>query len=300
MKLSFLFLFGLCLQVSAVGYSQNDVRLSLHFDNLSIAKAISAIEKKSKFHFLYSDDIIPQEFKITLDVKETPLPEIMERVLKNTGLHYKIMENKLIIITLQDKVIKDIKVDGTVTDKTGNPLAGVTVKVKNSTLGTVTDDDGHFVMEVPDDAILTFNSIGYQPMEVRALKTLTISLQESPTALSQVVVVGYGTEKKADLTGAIEQINGKDINSRPVSNIITSLQGLLPGLNIQSNNGNPGASPDINIRGFNSINGGGPLILIDGIEGDIDRVNPMDVESVTVLKDAASAAIYGARGAFGV
>lgn len=300
MKLSFLFLFGLCLQVSAVGYSQNDVRLSLHFDNLSISKAISAIEKKSKFHFLYSDDIIPQEFKITLDVKETPLPEIMERVLKNTGLHYKIMENKLIIITLQDKVIKDIKVDGTVTDKTGNPLAGVTVKVKNSTLGTVTDDDGHFVMEVPDDAILIFNSIGYQPMEVRALKTLTISLQESPTALSQVVVVGYGTEKKADLTGAIEQINGKDINSRPVSNIITSLQGLLPGLNIQSNNGNPGASPDINIRGFNSINGGGPLILVDGIEGDIDRVNPMDVESVTVLKDAASAAIYGARGAFGV
>ena len=115
-----------------------------------------------------------------------------------------------------------------------------------------------------------------------------------------MVIVGYGTQKKANLTGAISQIGAKDIASRPVSNVVSSLQGLLPGLNIQSNNGNPGASPDINVRGFNSINGGTPLVLIDGIQGDIERVNPADIESVTVLKDAASAAIYGARGAFGV
>src|SRR5690606_1804132 len=112
--------------------------------------------------------------------------------------------------------------------------------------------------------------------------------------------VGYGVQKKAHLTGAVSQVNAEDIALRPDANIATTLQGLMPGLNIQMNDGDPSATPDINVRGFNSINGGSPLVLIDGIEGDITRVNPNDVESVTVLKDAASAAIYGARGAFGV
>ena len=194
-------------------------------------------------------------------------------------------------------------VTGTVTDESEVPLPGVSVFVKSTTRGTATDFDGNFSLRVPQGEVtLVFSYLGFQQKEVplNGQTQLKVQLSDDVQSLNEVVVVGYGTQKRANLTGAVAQIDAEDIALRPSPNISSSLQGLLPGFNIQVNNGDPTATPDINIRGFNSINGGGPLVLVDGIEGDITRVNPNDIENITVLKDAASAAIYGARGAFGV
>lgn len=196
------------------------------------------------------------------------------------------------------------EVSGNVTDESNVPLAGVTVQIKDQSVGTVTDFDGNFSLNIPDDPdlILLFSYLGFSPTEITVgtQSRFDVALKADSQNLDEVIIVGYGTQERSNLTSAVSQVNADDIALRPAANITQALQGQLPGLNIQVNTGDPAATPDINVRGFNSINGGGPLILIDGIQGDITRVNPQDIESVTVLKDAASAAIYGARGAFGV
>lgn len=195
------------------------------------------------------------------------------------------------------------QIQGQVLDKDGLSIPGVSVYLQGTTSGTVSDFDGEFSLTVEDDdTVLVFSYVGFETLEVplEGRTYLEVVLQDAVESLSEVVVVGYGTQIRENLTGAISQVSAEDIALRPSADISSSLQGLMPGLNIQVNSGDPSATPDINIRGFNSINGGGPLVLVDGIEGDISRVNPQDVENVTVLKDAASAAIYGARGAFGV
>jgi TonB-linked SusC/RagA family outer membrane protein len=309
MKLATFFLFIGCLQLSARAYSQKD-HITLSLRQVSLEEAFSAIHQESGYLFLYNNEKLAEAHtKVSLDLQDASIEQVMSACLKGLPLSYNIIDQTVIITPKkpaapvpQQAAAPQPVVSGTVTDSTGKGLAGVTVQLKGTGQGTVTDVSGRFSLEAPGDGVLIFSYIGYlsQTVSVSNRQRLSVVLHESGNALSQVVVVGYGTEKKADLTGAIAQIGSRDIASRPVPNITTSLQGLLPGLNIQSNNGDPGANPDINIRGFNSINGGGPLVLVDGIEGDIDRINPADVASVTVLKDAASAAIYGARGAFGV
>lgn len=210
----------------------------------------------------------------------------------------------LILMMAAPVFAQEKEISGIVMGPENLPLPGVTVQAKGTEKGTITNFDGEFSLMVPakDGSTLIFSYLGYKKKEVLVgdKSNLNIILEEDSESLSEVVVVGYGTQKKENLTGAISQINAEDIALRPSSDITSSLQGLLPGLNIQVNSGDPSATPDINVRGFNSINGGSPLVLVDGIEGDITRVNPQDIQSVTVLKDAASAAIYGARGAFGV
>lgn len=309
MKLAAFFMLIGCLQVSARAYSQKP-SITLSLQDVPLVKAFSAISRESGYFFLYNTEkVMRAEEKVTVHVTDASISEVMDSCLKGLPLSYRIMHQTIVITpvpvaeeTAPAPAPPQPSIRGTVRDTAGNPLAGVTVKVKNTTLGAITDASGNFQLTAPDSAVLLFTYIGYRPVEIRAggRKDLNVVLHVAGSALNQLVVVGYGTEKKADLTGAIDQIGSKEIASRPTASITTSLQGLLPGLNIQANNGDPGATPDINVRGFNSINGGGPLVLIDGVEGDIDRVNPADVASVTVLKDAASAAIYGARGAFGV
>lgn len=193
---------------------------------------------------------------------------------------------------------------GTVKGDNGIPIPGANVEIKETNEGTVTDFNGKFSISVPDkdDAVLVFSYLGYKPQEIpiESKSTINVNLKESAQSMDEVIVVGYGTQEKENLTGAIGQVGYEDMSMSTLPSATSALQGKIPGLNIQVNNGDPSAEPDINIRGFNSINGGAPLVLVDGIEGDIDKVNPQDIESVTVLKDAASAAIYGSRGAFGV
>lgn len=194
-------------------------------------------------------------------------------------------------------------VTGKVVDTNNEPLIGVTIQEVGTTNGTVTDISGNYSIKVEfGNANLKFTYIGYEEQQINVdnRTSINIILREESSILDEVVVIGYGTQRKENLTGAISHMNVNDIESRPSSDIISSLQGTMPGLNIKSSSGDPGETPEINIRGFNSINGGTPLVLIDGIESDITLINPNDIESVTVLKDAASSAIYGARGSFGV
>ena len=199
-----------------------------------------------------------------------------------------------------------LKVSGTVLEDQSNlPLIGVSVTVKGTTTGTVTDLDGQFALDAPGDGVLIFSYVGMMTQEVaiNGQTTLEVIMAEDAVGLSEVVVVGYGVQKKANLSGAVDQIGPEQIQSRPISNLAQGLQGISPNLNIDFNSGAPGQAAKINIRGLTSINGGEPLILIDGVPSDaieLNRLAPEDVESISVLKDASSAAIYGARAAFGV
>jgi TonB-linked SusC/RagA family outer membrane protein len=312
MNLTAILLLACSLQISAKTYSQG---VTLHLENAPLNKVFQEIKKQTGYTFMYTGTMLKKAKKVTIEVKNSPLHEALNLCFSDQPFSYTIID-KTVVLHPRDKAPENnnssitaltpppMDIHGRVVDKEGAPLSGVSVLVSGTKNGTTTDNDGRFILSVPSNANITleFSSVGYQTKKVNVSNRTEINvvLQLDITGLNDVVVVGYGTEKKANLTGAISQIDSKDIASRPVSNVVSSLQGLLPGLNIQSNNGDPGAMPDINVRGFNSLNGGTPLVLIDGIQGDIERVNPADIESVTVLKDAASAAIYGARGAFGV
>jgi len=195
-------------------------------------------------------------------------------------------------------------VRGTVMDDKGNPLAGVTISVKGTQQGTSTGDKGQFELaNVEDGAVLVFSSVGYMQQEVKlkGRSVLNIVMKDNASGLNEVVVVGYGTQKKVNLTGAVDQVGKEVFENRPLVNVTRGLEGVIPNLNIKMTDGKPTRSADYNVRGTTSIGAGGSaLILIDGVPGDPNLLNPADIENVSVLKDAASAAIYGARGAFGV
>lgn len=207
-------------------------------------------------------------------------------------------------VTQVEDVLQQKKVTGQVLDNLGEPIIGANVTVKGTTIGTITDIDGKFSLDATDGDVLTISYIGYLPteMKVKGNAPLKIQMSEDTQMLGEVVVVGYGTQKKANLTGSVASVKMEDaLGDRPVASTAQALQGTAPGLQIITNTGRPGQSSDLNIRGYTSINGGGPLVLVDNAEVEsIDDINPRDIESVSVLKDASASAIYGARGAFGV
>lgn len=194
---------------------------------------------------------------------------------------------------------------GSVIDPDGLPLPGLTILVKGTTSGTVTDGDGKYSIQVSGpDAVLAFSYIGYQSQEiiVGSRTVLDVTMEEDISSLNEVVVVGYGTQKVTNLTGAVDVVEGKTLADRPSPSVSQLLQGTSPGLTFSvGNNGfQPGAEMNIQIRGLGSLNGGSPYVVIDGIPGDMDRLNPNDIESISVLKDAAASAIFGARAPYGV
>lgn len=212
------------------------------------------------------------------------------------------MESSVNIVAQQNRI------EGQVLDNEGVPLAGVTVQEKGTTNSTVTNEDGEYTITVQSGtSILVFSYVGYESSETSASQANRVVLIASENSLDEVIVVGFGTQRKKDLTGAVSQVGEDVINNRPVANLGQALQGAVPNLNVGFGDGSPNTSATFNVRGTTSLNvndnqtsNGSPLILVDGVPGDINRINPEDVESVTVLKDAASAAIYGARAAFGV
>ena len=188
------------------------------------------------------------------------------------------------------------RIQGTVRDEAGIPVIGANVSVKGTTIGTITDMDGHFSLDVPENSILLISYIGYLSREIKseAGKALTITLSEDTQSLDEVVVVGFGTQKKVNLTGSVGIANAKDLEARPVTTATQALQGLVPGLQITQRSGDLSQTADINIRGIATIgqgSSGSPLILIDGMEGDINALNPQDIENISVLKDAAASSI---------
>ncbi|HTD92910.1 MAG TPA: TonB-dependent receptor plug domain-containing protein, partial [Chitinophagaceae bacterium] len=195
------------------------------------------------------------------------------------------------------------KVEGSVTDTRGVPLEGISVVVKGSRTGVTTDAKGHYSLTADLGSMLTFSSASYLSRDenVDSRTTINVSLAENPLSLESVVVVGYGTQKKVNLSGAVAQVSGKDLANKPVANVTGALQGVLPGVTVIRGSGQPGDEGyGIRIRGFSSANAASALVLVDGIEQDLNLIDPSDVESISVLKDASASAIYGARAAAGV
>lgn len=304
MKLTALFLFVCCMHVSADVHSQ---KISIILSKVNLERAFSIIEKQTTYRFVYNDDYIPFNKKVSVDAKDATIQQLLDNLLMNTSLGFRMMSDKLIVIAPKGTEQSDIVVTGVITNTMGEPLPGVTVLLKNTKVAVTTDLDGKYEIKVPENAVLIFTFIGHETQElpVNGKTTLSVSLKAAENSLNEVVVVGYGSEKKINITGAVDQISGKKLAERPIANLFQGLQGISPGLNITYPGGRPGATPSINIRGITTLTGGGspPLIIIDGIASTVDdilRLNPQDIGSMSVLRDAASAAIYGARAAFGV
>ncbi|OOG18150.1 SusC/RagA family TonB-linked outer membrane protein [Sphingobacterium sp. CZ-UAM] len=298
-KLSTLSLLSLALGAHASGTAQT-VNLSLK--KVRIEKVLQEISKQTDLRFFYDEKLLNSLQPVSIQMDHGPIQQALSKVLKGQNLTYQILNNTIVI---SEKQRTDIEITGTVRS-TESALAGVTVSVEgHTTLSTKTDANGQFKLRVPENAVLVFQYMGYTTARVQigSQRTVNMTLQASNSQLDEVVVVGYGTQRKVNLTGAVDMISSKQLESRPIANLGAGLQGLIPNLNITTSNGRASTNPEFNVRGFTSLNGGAPLILVDNIPyspDEVARINPNDVESVSVLKDAASAAIYGARGGFGV
>jgi TonB-linked SusC/RagA family outer membrane protein len=304
MKLTVVFLLIACLQVSARGWSQE--RITLKMNGAEIKKVLFAIEKKSNYRFLFNESSLKGKPKVTVEAVETPITDVLDKILSNTGISYKILGSHLVVlkegVEATNITTRDIRVSGKVTSSTGEALSGVSVTVKGSRTGTTTDGNGNFSLTVPDDAVLVFSYVGFESVEVAVAgkSTVDVSLKQSERVQDAVVVIGYGTASKRDLTGSITKVSGKEVADKPNTNPVASLQGKVAGLSVV-NSGIPGQEPDIRIRGTVSLFDTKPLYVVDGIFNDnINYVNPGDIESIEVLKDPSSLAIFGVRGANGV
>lgn len=293
-------------QSAATTYAQH-TRISLDLKQSSLKEVFKEIESKTEFTFFYNDEIINLERIIDVQVKNETIESLLNRILTNSTF---VIENKNILLIPKESKepshpgIQQTKreIIGKVTDERGEPILGVNVLEKGTTNGVITDVDGKFILSVSPNATLTFSYIGYVSIEISVSdkNSITIIMKENSELLNEVIVVGFGSQKKENLTGAVSQIKMEDVlGNRPVVSAMGALQGAMPGLYI-SGGSTPGESKSFNIRGTTSINGGSPLVLIDNVPGDIDMLNPEDIQSVSVLKDVASSAIYGARAAFGV
>ncbi|BBE16182.1 TonB-dependent receptor [Aquipluma nitroreducens] len=312
MKLT-LFLIILCvLQSAASVYSQTKY-FSMSEKEISIKELMQKIESKSEFRFFYEAQKINVNAKVEVDISNGTIDEILKQVFDNHEIEYKVLENNFIVLKLKNEngnfaieqqiQQKQRSISGKVTDATGISLPGVTVMIKETTIGTITDSNGIFsIPNVPSNATLVFSFVGMKTQEIVVgnNSTINVELAEETIGIEEVVAIGYGTKLKGELTGAVSKVDNKLFETRPITNTMNALQGGLPGVTVTRGSGQPGNNNySLQIRGASSISGSKPLILIDGIPGDLDLLNPNDISELTVLKDAA-AAIYGARAADGV
>ncbi len=275
--------------------------ITLNAENKEILQVLSIIEQQAGCHFLYNSRMKSLKQKVTVNFRDAALNEALQKLFAGTGLTYQQMDNNLVAIRSVNSNEQDITVTGTVINSSGVALMGVSVTIKGSTGGTSTDGQGKYSISVPENAVLVFSSVGYESMEVpvagKAL--IDVTLNQSINKIDEVVVIGYGTANKRDLTGSIVSVKAKEIADRPSSNALNLLQGKVAGVSVVSS-GRPGTQPDVRIRGTNSINGATPVYIVDGIfVNDINFLNPADIESMDILKDASSLAIFGVRGANG-
>ena len=288
-------------------YSQT-MKVTVVADNVSTGKVISEIEKQTDYLFVYNVNEVNLKRNVKVNAQNKSVAEVLNKVFEGTDIYYA-MEGKNIMLMSKAKdgeaVQQANKVTGIVKDANGEPVIGANVTVKGQSIGTITDIDGRFVLDAPKDAVLQITYIGYVSQEVKVFgkKELNVVLKEDTETLDEVVVIGYGTAKKSDLTGATAQIKPEALTSSVVGNALESLQGKAAGVAVFNDN-KPGASPSIRVRGSGSITASNePLYVVDGfplMDGNISDLNPSDIESMEILKDASSTAIYGSRGANGV
>ncbi len=301
MKLTFLLLTLAMLQVSANVNGQ--VKVSLQSNQEEIAKVLANIEKQSNYRFLYNNALKAIRQKISINVHDLEIKEALDTIFAGTDLTYKMLDNNLIVVLSSLAGIQDIQVTGKITGQNGEPLSGVSITLIGTTRGTATDNNGAFTMTVPQDGTLLISYVGYkdQNVKINNQSVINIQLKPSTSQLDQVVVVGYGTQRKIDVTGSVAHLSGDELAKQPVLTVTQALQGKVSGVQVTSS-GQPGSSPQVVIRGSGSIlAGGNPLYIVDGIwTDDITNINTADITAVDVLKDASACSIYGVRGANGV
>lgn len=286
-------------------YSQG-TRLNLSMENEAILKILERIEDQSDYYFMFDATVVDLNKKISIDCRDQSIAEILDKVFQNTGIIYTIADRQIALkrANMSHFVQQQKSIRGRVTDSAGEPLPGVTVLIKNTNIGTITDTNGDYsLVNMPANAILVFSFVGMKTQEIPAAdqSQINVTLEEDAIGIEEVVAIGYGTQKKVNLTGSISQVSGEKLENRPVTNALAALQGTASGVVITRSTGQPGKEEyDVEIRGLSSVNGGNALVLVDGAPGDIATLNPNDIESVNILKDAAASAIYGARAAGGV
>jgi len=305
MRIAIFLLFVGFLQTQATdSYSQN-TKLSISVSNTELVKVLDKIENQSEFYFLYNEKLIDATRKVSIEAKEEGIEDVLKNLFSGTDVEYSIIDRKIILAPayLSESQQSNKKINGKVTDQTGASLPGASVIVKGTTVGVITDNSGNYSLSnVPENAILQFSFVGMKMQEifVGSKTAISVTLVEDAIGLEEVVAIGYGTKAKGALTGAISKVDNKAFESRPVTNTVDALQGIVPGVTITKGSGRPGREDfSLQVRGSSSINGNQPLVLIDGIPGDINTINTNDIANITVLKDA-SASIYGARAADGV
>ena len=308
MKLStFLLLVTIFNVFGSETYSQN-ARLNLDMKDVPMQTVLKAIEGQSEFFFLYSSKMIDINQKVDINVADKKINEVLDELLANTEIKYAVRDRQILLVNEEAEAalaLQQKKVTGIVTEKNGTPIPGVNVMATGTTFGALTDIDGKYSIEVPAGSkSLTFSFVGMETQEISigALTQINATMAEAAIGLEEVVVVGYGTQKKIDLTGSVSVVSARDFEKAPVTGALDAMQGKLAGVTIISNSGEPGADKQIRIRGVQSWGAStDPLYVIDGVIMDnMTSLSPNDVETISILKDAASSAIYGARAANGV
>ena len=315
LSMKMLFVFCFCfvgLLCANDSYAQRTM-IYVKAQNLTVKEVLSQIEAQSDFSFFYNDHHIDVDRRVSVVTERSNIFTLLNEVFKNTNVKYAVRNKKIILSTqIADApaVKQTVQIKGKVTDMFGDPVIGATVMEDGTQNGTITDLDGNFILNTASaNVTITVSYVGYMSQTVKAQsgKSLSVILKEDTKTLDEIVVVGFGTQKKVNLTGSVSTVNAEDLLSRPVSNVSQALQGLVPGMNFSyasdGNGGEIGADMKVNIRGAGTIGDGSnasPLILIDGMEGNMNMLNPNDIESISVLKDAAASSIYGSRAPFGV
>jgi TonB-linked SusC/RagA family outer membrane protein len=306
--------------------SQNPLEqeLTISFDNIPLKEALDALSQKTRIKFVYSSTHIDAKKKVSLTANREKLLHILGRLFKDTNIKFNLSEKGFIVLNkgsvtslkrnpqqlenLDNNLRFPATVSGRVTDEEGQPIPGVNILIAGTTSGTVTDSDGYYQLALPDsiNGTLVFSFVGYMTTEepIAGRTTIDVQLVTDTKSLREVVVVGYGTQERRNLTGAVSSVSIKNIQDQPVTNITEKMAGQLPGVLIQQSTGAPGSNPTIKVRGLGSISAGnGPLIVLDGQplnEGALNLINPNDIERIDVLKDASATSIYGSRGSNGV
>ena len=297
---------SLMLSLSAFAANADAQQVSVTVSNAKVKTVLNSISDQTGLSLAYSAQVVDLNRKVSLNFVNTEVSEVLNAMFGNTAIGYEIKDGKIYLFKASERATalanqQKKTITGTVVDPNGEAVIGANVLVKGTTNGTITDMDGKFSLEVPEGAMLQITYVGYANQEIKVgnQSSLSIIMKDDSEALDEVV--GYGVARKKDLTGAVGAIKGDNLAARKTTQLSTALQGAVSGVTVTRDNNAPGATAgSIKVRGVTTIGDTSPLVIIDGVPGDINQVNPDDVENMSVLKDAASASIYGSRAAAGV
>ena len=306
MRLSAFLLLVFALQTwAAPSYSQQS-RVTLKLDNVKVLDVLSEIERSTRFYFLFNKDLVDIERRVSVSAYKEEIDKVLNELFRGTNVNYVVSDRQIVLTTEKESnvLVQQMKVTGKVTDSNGQPLPGVTVVVKGTTNGTVTNADGEYLLaNVSGDATLQFSFVGMktQEIQIEGRFNINVTMEVDEIGIEEVVAIGYGTIKKKDLTGSVGSVQGAELsNKKSTIKINDALQGTIPGVTVTRTSGEPGSVGTIRVRGITTIEESEPIVIVDGVQGTLESLNAEDVESISVLKDAASASIYGSKAAAGV